>query len=114
MGEGTIWLVALPCRSVTAPCHSSARARHPCSPQGAGRVGTGQVPHCILLACPGCSATAQGPQSLPLYLVTTAELTLRGSQKVTCTEELLATERCTLLGGSGTPRDREHRALLQH
>lgn len=72
------------------------------------------MPHCILLARPGCSAIAQGPRSLPLYLVTTAELTLRGSQKVTCTEELLATERCTLLGGSGTPRDREHRALLQH
>lgn len=50
-----------------------------------------------------------GPQSLPLYLVTTAELTLRGSQKVTCTEELLATERWTLVGASGTPGDRECR-----
>lgn len=49
------------------------------------------------------------PWSLPLYLVTTAELTFRGSQKVTCTEELLATERWTLVGASGTPGDKERR-----
>lgn len=61
--------------------------------------------------CYGCvfPTLLWGPWSLPLYLVTTAELMLKGSQKVTCTEELLATERWTLVGASGTPGDRDRK-----
>lgn len=41
--------------------------------------------------------------SIPLYLVTTAALTLRGSWKLTVSDVLLVTMRQTLVGTSGAP-----------
>lgn len=40
---------------------------------------------------------------VPLYLVTTAALTLRGSWKLTVSDVLLVTMRQTLVGISGAP-----------
>ncbi|OCT62710.1 hypothetical protein XELAEV_18043800mg [Xenopus laevis] len=45
---------------------------------------------------------------LPLYLVTTAELTLRGSWKVTVSDVLLVIIRQTLVGASGAPGEIKH------
>lgn len=55
------------------------------------------------------SRKAQGEKTgsaVPLYLVTTAALTLRGSWKLTVRDVLLVTRRQTLAGTSGAP-DRE-------
>lgn len=51
---------------------------------------------------------------VPLYLVTTAELTLRGSWKVTVSDVLLVTMRQTLVGASGAPGREEKTSALQH
>ena len=49
-----------------------------------------------------------GHSSWPLYLVTTAELTQRGSWKSTVRLVLLLTDRETALGASGGPKETEH------